>query len=202
MVSASGALLGTPPCSPRAPRDVTSYSATSGLPQPCPALLPARSLAALGGARGCPVSLLERGRCSPAWGQLGLGRHWGGEQPGVRVGGWGLPSPRTGWGLPGDGSVLAQRGLDVAVTAVAPTGQLRVLTGASALSTGGAGGAECGVGVATPGQEGPPGCWSPWSDLAGPGARGCREDVGLLGGQRPLLGADLEAEEEEESSQN
>lgn len=92
MVSASGALLGTPPCSPRAPRGVASYSATSGLPQPCPALLPARSLAALGGARGCPVSLLGRGRCSPAWGQLGLGRHWGGEQPGVRVGGWGLLS--------------------------------------------------------------------------------------------------------------
>lgn len=182
MVSASRALLGTPPCSPRDTQGVTSYSCHLSATSALPSLHPAWSFAALGGARGLPRPCC-RGDGVPQLG-TGLAEALGG---GCGV----LVSPRTGWGQPGDGdgSVLTQTGLDFAVAAVVPTGQICVPSDA-------AGGTECGTGVAAT-------CPRPGGTLwvLVPMARPCRGQ-GLQGGQQPLLGVDLEAEEEDESSQN
>lgn len=157
---------GDPPCSPRATLGVTSYSchlrATSALPSSAPSLVPCY----FGRCQGPVPHPSCRGDSVP---QLGtglaeaLGWVWGA--------GAGVPQDRVGPG-DGDGSVLTQRGLDFAVAAVVPRGQICVPTGAAGPSTSGAGGAE-GWQPQGPGQEGPSGCWCPWSGLAGD--RACRE---------------------------
>lgn len=54
-------------------------------------------------------------------------------------------------------------------------------------------------GRGVPGQEGPSGAAL---QVRARRAQGCREDVGLQGGQQPLLGVVLEAEEEDERFPN
>lgn len=129
MVSASTALLGTPPCSPRPPWLSPPIPATPGPPQ-----------------------------------GSGLG-----------VGCW-CP-PRTGWGPPGDGAVLAQRALGFAVSAVVPTGRTGAPSDASGVGTGAAGGAEHGAGVSQARRD--PRVLLPRSELAEHRAAGrmwgCRE---------------------------
>lgn len=109
-----------------------------------------------------------------------------------------MVTPRTGWGAPGDGSVLTQRGLGVLsllslLSLWYPQDKLSPLV---VLVSGAAGGADSGVGVAATWPRPGGTLW-----VLVPVVRPCRGQ-GLQGGQQPLLEVGVEAEEEGESSQN
>lgn len=98
MVSARGALLGTPPCSPRAPRGVTSLlchlRAAPALPCPAPSAVPR----CFGRCQGLPRVPAGEGTVLPSLGTAWAGQALGWGAAGGACGGLGaaIPQDRLG----------------------------------------------------------------------------------------------------------